>query len=143
MKSLLILFVIILWSCSHHSELKTAIERMTINEKDLFLVTNIDTVNSYYFINCKKNSYNYKIISYKKNGRCNCLKVREGNYYHFDITGYPNYSKSDNPLLGFIGLDECFQLEENTWVCEGQNLVLCTTDNIAGLCYFRNGVKIE
>jgi hypothetical protein len=75
MKSLLILFVIILWSCNHHLELKTAKESMTINENDFFLVTNIDTVNSYYFINCKKKSCNYKIISYKKDGRCNYMKV--------------------------------------------------------------------
>lgn len=134
MKSLLIFFVIILFSCGHNMQHRITKDNKETKKK-LFLVTNIDTINVYYFIYCSSEFSDYKIISQNTGKARNPYRIKEGRYYHFELTDFPDYSESDNPLAAFDPHVNCFVLLNDVIVCNEPEIQLCTTKNLKGLYY--------
>ena len=99
----------------------------------MYTVTNIDTVNSYFFIDCKKKEspFIYRIISKKSPKVCKGLSITEGEYYQFKMV-IPNLYHAGYFVLS---LDECTLIELGTWICEDRYLKYCLTKDIEGLCY--------
>jgi uncharacterized protein YtpQ (UPF0354 family) len=135
MRKLIVLLFIITISCS--SQMKHNSQRIiTITDVDnLYKITKIDSVNSFYFIYCNKGEKTYKIISEKIDEKYKIDKIMENKYYRFQLTSFPDYSKNDNPLTGFNSIEPCFMLDKQTKVCKEQGIELFITKNLKGLYY--------
>lgn len=116
---------------------RIAKDNMLETQKKLYLVTNIDTINTYYFIYCSSEYSDYKIISQNTGKARNTYRIKEGRYYHFELTDFPDYSESDNPLAAFMQHVDCFGLMNDVFVCIEPGINLCTTKNLKGLFYIR------
>lgn len=133
-KTAFFLFIIAI-SCG--SKIKnTSQKSLTITDvDDLYKITKIDSINSFYFIYCDKDERIYKIISKKIDEKSKLNKIKENKYYRFQLTSFPDYSKDNNPLTGFNSIEPCFMLDKQTKVCKEQGIELCTTKNLKGLYY--------
>jgi hypothetical protein len=135
MKLLVIVLVFFLSACSHHTY-DIYVTRTTVLKKEMYMVTNIDTVNSYFFIDCKKKKspFNYRVISKKSEKVCKGHDIIEGENYQFIMVipdlYHAGYFDSN------LGLDECASLDElGTLICENYYVEYCLTEDLDGMCY--------
>lgn len=126
----------ITFSCGIQMKRKPAEKMINTEVNDLYQVSKIDSVNSFYFVYCTKGEKSYKLFSKKDNKKYSFEKIQEGEYYNFELISFPDYSKSDNAITGFDPLVTCFMLDKYTQICKEKGLNgLYTTKNLKGLYY--------
>ncbi len=138
MRKLILFFFVITFSCGSQMKRKPAKNMIKTGINDLYQVSKIDSVNSFYFVYCTKGEKSYKIFSKKDNRKYNFEKIKEGEYYNFKLISFPDYSTSDNSITGFDSLVTCFMLDKDTQICKEKGVNgLYTTKNLKGLYYIK------
>ncbi|MDR2223111.1 MAG: hypothetical protein LBE34_10285 [Flavobacteriaceae bacterium] len=139
MRNLMLLFFVITFSCGSKMKTTTTIDIINTRVNNSYQISKIDSVNSFYFVYCTKDEKTYKIFSKKYNSKCNLGKIKEGEYYNFELINFPDYSKNDNAITGLVSLVTCFMLDKDTQICKEKGINgLYTTENLIGLYYQPN-----
>ena len=103
-----------------------------------FIITKIDSSALYYFIYVSKDQVLRKIISKKENIQNDLTRIKLGKTYFFNLNDFI-YRDSDNPLTGFISMDFCYSLDDDTLVCPEDGVWgIYRTENLKGLIYQKN-----
>ncbi|MHC5310111.1 hypothetical protein ACYSNM_08570 [Myroides sp. LJL116] len=138
MKNLLVYFFVIAISCGFQMKNKSDKKVTNTGENDLYKILKIDSISSFYIIYCTKDKQNYKIISKKEDEKYKFEKIKESECYSFELTNFPDYTISDNPLTGFSSIEPCFMLDKDTEICKEQGVKgLYTVSNLKGLYYIK------
>ncbi len=100
-----------------------------------FLITKIDSTNSYYLVYCSKNKKSYKIISKKVDNRNALNKIELGKKYFFELNDFLQKT-NNNPLTGFCSAVPCFFLDDETEICHEDGVLgPYKTQNLKGIFY--------
>lgn len=141
MKSELILIFFLFISCSDTKVSKATIKVESIansEEKEMYKINKIDSVNTYYLIYAKRKDTLYKIIS-KKESINNCKYLIVGGEYNFLLRsiwnqpimiGNVNVSPSVTPEV------TCLNFDDSTRICLEKDSIkdIHISTNIKGLC---------
>ncbi|WP_408042249.1 hypothetical protein [Tenacibaculum litopenaei] len=132
---ILMLMTLTKTNCTGHKKvLKNgkAIKLITGN----FIISKIDSTNSYYLIYGLKNKNSYKIISKKELSAETEEKLEIGKNYLLSLKNFRQ--QDDNPLTGYSSSDPCFFLDKNTQICTEENVFgPYITEDLVGLYYVK------
>ena len=126
MKKLLLL-IIICTSCSSSN--------IAEQNKDLYRVYKISSINNYHLIYAEKQNILYKIVSEKIKGE-KCNKIRAGKHYNFILKSMYEVAPVINGVKMYSYDITCHQFDEDTAICREKGIDdLYFADNIKGLCF--------
>lgn len=134
MKNILLISLILV-SCNYYPKNSIGNKINNANTSDLYKISKIDSINSYYVIYINQQDEIYKIISKKENTSHKFDIIKKNRYYRFKLINFPEYDNNDS-LTGFSSIQPCFMLDPNTQVCKEKEVAgLYTTKNLKGLYY--------
>lgn len=134
MKIFLLIFLIVIISCSHKIYEDMQEPKLNVENNDLYIVTKVDSINNYYVIYLKKDDDNFKVVSEKtKNTYCNPLK--EGQKVSLNLKSfYEKKIKFGNREMTTSLMVDCFYFDENTKICREKAHGLYYSEDLEGLC---------
>lgn len=131
MKPIILILVFVIISCNTQKRIDNSIE-----EKMLYKVYKIDSINDYYLVFAKKQDSIFKIVS-KKNFSKNCNSVKVGKKYSFKLKSNRTLAPTINGVKIAAQNVDCYVFDKETSICvDRKNGIynLYFADNLKGLC---------
>ncbi|HEU4496432.1 MAG TPA: hypothetical protein VFR70_05220 [Flavobacterium sp.] len=131
MKSFIIIATIFIISCSQYKK------SLGNKNTELYRISRLDSINSYYLIYATKKDSTYKIVS-KKSYAKNCSEIKIGSDYQLHLKSMRDNAPTINGIrmspINYLDI-KCYQFDETTQICKEDGIYdLYFTDDIKGKC---------